>query len=78
MLGLRVPRARPLLALGPALLLAVAAAYICLQQVRHQLPAGFAWPQRFEAVHGVAYTGVLLLLVWVLVAVRPGGGCDER
>lgn len=60
-LGLRVPRARPLLALGPAVLLAVAAGYIVIQQIRHQLPAGFGWPQRFDAVHGVAYTGVLLL-----------------
>ena len=71
--GVRVARARPLLVLGPAVLLAVSAAYTCVQQVRHRLPPGFQWPQRFEAVHGVAYTAVLLLLVGVLVdRIRTG------
>ncbi len=61
--GLRLPRARPVLTLGPALLLAAAGAYIDLQQVRHGLPSGFQWPQRYGAAHGIAYTGVLLLAV---------------
>ena len=66
-LGLRVGRARPLLALGPTVLVAAAGAYAILQQVRHGLPAGFEWPQRLGRVHGVAYSGVLLLAVTLAV-----------
>ncbi|HEU5148950.1 MAG TPA: alpha-(1-_3)-arabinofuranosyltransferase family protein [Iamia sp.] len=63
----RFERARPVLALGPAALLAVSGAFIVFQQVRHRLPEGFEWPQRFGRVHGVAYAGVLLLALGVVV-----------
>ncbi|HEX7136113.1 MAG TPA: discoidin domain-containing protein, partial [Iamia sp.] len=63
----RVARARPVLALGPSALLAVSGAFIVLQQVRHRLPEGFEWPSRFGRVHGVAYVGVLLLGLGVVV-----------
>ncbi len=63
----RLARARPLLALGPAALLALSGAYTVAWQVRHRLPDGFEWPTRFERVHGVAYVGVLLLGLSVLV-----------
>lgn len=76
--GLRVERARPLLALGPAALLGLAAAFIGLQQIRHGFRPGFRWPEHFEEVHAVAYTGVLLLGLEVVIdrlrtRVRPPG-----
>lgn len=67
LVGVRVARARPLLALGPAALLALSGAYIVFQQGRHRLPEGFEWPSRFGRVHGVAYVGVLLLGLGVVV-----------
>jgi hypothetical protein len=66
-LGLRVERARPLLALGPATLLAAAGAFILLQQLRHGFRPGFRWPEHFEEVHPVAFAGVLLLALEVAV-----------
>lgn len=59
----RVPAARPLVTLGPALLLGLSAAYIVALQTRYGLPSGFEWPTRFHRVHGVAYASVLLLAV---------------
>ncbi len=77
--GLRVPRARAALALGPAALLALAATYLVVQQVRHGLPAGFQWPQRFGTAHGIAYTAVLLLgLDLVVDRLRTGAWCPSR
>ncbi len=52
-------------------------AYVVLQQVRHRLPAGFEWPSRFGRVHGIAYVGVLLLGLGVLVdRLRTGSWTD--
>ena len=62
-LAARVPRARPVVTLGPAGLLAVSATYVLALQVRYGLPSGFEWPTRFARVHGVAYASVLLLAV---------------
>ena len=79
LVGLRARRARPLLAFGPALLLVAAAAYIDLQQVRYGLPPGFQWPQRFGLAHGLAYTGVLLLgLDLVVGRLRTGRWWPRR
>jgi arabinofuranan 3-O-arabinosyltransferase len=69
--------ARPILVLGPALLLAASGAFIALQQVRHRLPAGFEWPTHFDEVHGVAYAGVLLLGIGLVVdRLRTGSWVD--
>ncbi|HMJ75407.1 MAG TPA: discoidin domain-containing protein, partial [Iamia sp.] len=77
LLVVRVGRARPLLALGPPVLLAVSGAFILLQQVRHRLPDGFDWPTRFGEVHGVAYVGVLLLGLGVVIdRLRTGSWAD--
>ncbi len=65
--ALRVARLRPLVTVGPALLLALSGAYVTLQQVRHRFAPGFEWPERFARVHGVAYLGVLLLVLGVVV-----------
>lgn len=65
--GLRSERAAPLLTAGPAALLAASAAFIGLSQVRHRLRSGFRWPEHFEEVHPVAYGGVLLLGLAVVV-----------
>ncbi len=79
LLGLRVPQARVVLALGPATLLALAASFIVAQQVRHGLPAGFQWPKRFGTAHGVAYTAVLLLGLDVVIdRLRTGAWWPSR
>jgi arabinofuranan 3-O-arabinosyltransferase len=67
LLGLRVDRSRPILALGPAALMVVAALYVAGRQVLHRFSAGFRWPQHAEAVHGLVYAGVLLLVVEAVV-----------
>ena len=64
---LRVRRARFLTVLGPAALLGVSTTYTLVSQARHHLPAGFEWPTYFPEVHQVAYVGVALLLVDVVV-----------
>jgi arabinofuranan 3-O-arabinosyltransferase len=66
-LVLRVRRARFLTVLGPAALLGVSATYTLISQARHHLPSGFEWPTYFPKVHQVAYVGVALLLVDVVV-----------
>jgi hypothetical protein len=53
--------------LGPAALLGVSATYTLISQARHHLPSGFEWPTYFPKVHQVAYVGVALLLVDVVV-----------
>ncbi|HYI62631.1 MAG TPA: alpha-(1-_3)-arabinofuranosyltransferase family protein [Acidimicrobiales bacterium] len=65
--GLRSDRARPLLALGPAAVLAGAAAYVAVRQVGYRFPAGFRWPEQSQGAHGLVYAGVLLLVVEVVV-----------
>lgn len=76
-LGLRVDRARVLLALGPAALLGLAASYVVIQQVRHGFPAGFRWPEQFSRVHGVAYVAALLVgLEPIVTRLRTGSWCD--
>ena len=41
--------------------------YTIVSQARHNLPPGFEWPSYFPKVHQVAYVGVALLLVDVVV-----------
>ncbi len=72
-LGLRLAFARPLVALGPAALLALAALYIDVQQFRFKYEPGFRWPEQFTLTHGLAYTAVLLLgLELVVTRLRTG------
>jgi arabinofuranan 3-O-arabinosyltransferase len=78
LLAVRVTRARPVLALGPSVLLVVSGAYVTIWQVGHRYPDGFEWPSRFGRVHGVAYVGVLLLGLGVVVdRLRTGSWTDE-
>lgn len=66
-LALRTRRGPLLLALAPVVLLALPAAYIVVQQVRHGFEPGFFWPQRLTRVHGLAYTGIVALALSPLV-----------
>jgi arabinofuranan 3-O-arabinosyltransferase len=67
LVALRVRRARALTVVGPAVALAVSGLYTLVSQARHHLPAGFEWPGYFPKVHQVAYVGVALLLLDVVV-----------
>ncbi|QYG93020.1 DUF3367 domain-containing protein [Iamia sp. SCSIO 61187] len=75
--AVRHAAARPILVLGPSVLLAASGTFIVVHQVRHRLPAGFEWPTRFTEIHGVAYTGVLLLGIGLVVdRLRTGSWVD--
>ena len=60
-------RARPITVLGPAATMALSGLYTMVSQFRHDLPPGFGWPQYFEKVHQVAYVGIALLAVELVV-----------
>ncbi|MGI9603133.1 MAG: alpha-(1-_3)-arabinofuranosyltransferase domain-containing protein [Acidimicrobiales bacterium] len=60
--------ARRLPALGAAVALAVAGAYITIEQYRNRYPPDFGWPQFFDAVHVVGVVAVLLLAVDVVAS----------
>lgn len=64
---LRWRRARALTVLGPAAALATSGLFTIGSQIRHGLPSGFEWPSYFAEVHSVAYAGVALLAVDVVV-----------
>jgi hypothetical protein len=66
-LALRVRRARALTVLGPAVALGASGLYTLVSQARHHLPAGFEWPGYFPHIHQLAYVGVALLLLDVVV-----------
>ncbi len=65
--AIRWRRARPLVLLAPAALLALSALYTVVLQLRDDLPSGFEWPSYFDRVHALAYTGVILLAVELVV-----------
>ncbi len=70
----RVPRLRFLIALGAPLALAACAAYVIVQQYRHNYPSDLDWPTQFDGINDVAWLAVILLLADVVVeAVRRRG-----
>ncbi len=65
--ALLVPRGRTLLTLGPAVLLALSAAYVIQVQLRHGLPSDGEWVRAFGRIATVSWIAVLLLGADVLV-----------
>ncbi|GIU87536.1 MAG: hypothetical protein KatS3mg009_2051 [Acidimicrobiia bacterium] len=67
--------ARLALALAPAVLLAVAGAYVVVGQVRYEIPPIFEWPTLFPRARTLAWLAVVLLAghtaVGLLAAERP-------
>lgn len=61
LLGLRLPRARPLLTVGGPACFAVAVGLLVGHQLWSSLPAGFDWPTYFEVVQQPAWLGVALV-----------------
>jgi len=61
------PRLRWLLAIGAPVALAIAGAYVVIQQWRHMYPPVFEWPTFFDDVHAVAWLAVVLLAADALV-----------
>jgi len=61
------PRRRWLLAVGAPAALAIAGAYVVVQQSRHLYPAVFEWPTFFDDVHTLAWLAVVLLAADALV-----------
>ncbi len=53
--------ARWLLAFGAAFALAVAGAYVAVQQLRYGYPPDFAWPRNVERAHDMGWLAVALL-----------------
>jgi arabinofuranan 3-O-arabinosyltransferase len=77
--GLRSPRGRSILGLAGAGCLALAAAYIFVQQARHGYSPDFVWPQLFDRIHILGMLTVFLLAaeaVRELLVLRLGG--DRR
>ena len=74
--SLRWRRGQNLPATAAAACLALAGAFITIQQFRHRYPPDFAWPGEFAAVHLVGLAAVLLLGVQVvrdgIDRMRPG------
>ncbi|MEJ7584542.1 MAG: hypothetical protein WKF43_10765 [Acidimicrobiales bacterium] len=64
---LRWRRARVLTVVGPAATLAASGLFIIVSQLKNSLPSGFDWPGYFSEVHQVAFVGVALLAVDVVV-----------
>lgn len=62
-----VPRTRVLFTLGSPVALALAGAYVVMQQFRHDYPPAFEWPTFFASVHVLGWLAVLLLATDVLV-----------
>lgn len=60
-------RTHVVLAFGAPVMLAVAAAYILIQQSRYWYPAIFEWPTFFDRVHIVGWLAVVLLAADVVV-----------
>jgi hypothetical protein len=54
-------RGRAVLAGGAVAALALTAAYVVVQQYRHDFPADFTWPESFRRINLVAWAGVVLL-----------------
>jgi arabinofuranan 3-O-arabinosyltransferase len=66
-LVLCVPRLRFLITLGAPLALGACAAYVLVQQYRHDSPADLDWPGKFSGINNVAWLAVVLLLADVVV-----------
>jgi hypothetical protein len=60
-LALRVPAARIVLALAPAVLLGIVGLYIAGKQYRYELPTVFEWPTLFPRATTPAWLAVILL-----------------
>lgn len=74
------PRFRAVLALAPAVLLAVVMAYVLYLQHRFRFPAVFEWPTLFPLGRPLGWLAVVLLGVDVLVerARTPSPGPEQR
>ncbi|MFP5577220.1 MAG: alpha-(1-_3)-arabinofuranosyltransferase family protein [Acidimicrobiia bacterium] len=59
---------RPVFTLLPAALLAVAAGYVLVLQVRNEIPPGLHWPNQTGRLHPLGLTAVVLLAVDVAIA----------
>jgi arabinofuranan 3-O-arabinosyltransferase len=59
---------RPVFTLLPAALLAVAAGYVLVLQLRHEVPPGLHWPNQTGRLHPLGLTAVVLLAVDVAIA----------
>jgi hypothetical protein len=81
--GLRLRHGRSFLGLGALLALGGAAAYVTVREGLDRIPVDFPWPSGFDAVHGLALVGILLLGVDCVVgAIRArtarGGAASDR
>jgi hypothetical protein len=65
--ALRWPRARAVLTIGSVVAFCLAAAYVVVQQLRHDYPTIASWPSRFEDVADLAWLAVFLLGADVVV-----------
>ncbi|HZJ26398.1 MAG TPA: hypothetical protein VFF40_05215, partial [Acidimicrobiia bacterium] len=63
LVAVRVRRARPALALFPAVAVAACGLYIAVQQHRHRFAPKFEWPTFFGRVNQLAWLAVLVLAV---------------
>ena len=66
--GTTFPQARPVIALLPAGLLALAALYVLTWQIRHSILPGMEWVQEVERAHPVALAAILALPIHPLLA----------
>lgn len=66
-LVMRFGRLRPLLTLGAPLLIMLAAAYIIVQQYRHNFTPRFEWPTFFARIHVLGWIAVLFVMLDVLI-----------
>jgi hypothetical protein len=67
LLALVRPRARVLLSVGAAALVALAGLYTAVQQFRYDYLPQFEWPTRFHRAHVIAWAAVCLLAADALV-----------
>ncbi len=72
------PRLRWLLTFGAPAALAVAGAYVVIQQSRHVYPSVFEWPTFFDGVHAVAWLAVVLLAADAVVELVRSRRLDGR
>ena len=61
LIAARWRRSRLLLAVAPAVALALAGAYVVQRQTRVHVPPTFEWPLGFTRAHALGWTAVILL-----------------
>ncbi len=72
------PRVRPWILTVPALLLALCAVYIVVEQARYRYPSVFEWPTVFPHSRTLAWIAVLLLTADAIVEILRSRGSAAR